>query len=446
MNIRFLRRLFRRAYYHLKSYPLYRLWEQLEQSQYWPRSDLAAFQDQKLHRLICHAYCSSSFYRRRMDERKLVPDDIRTVADLPKLPILTRQDIRVAGRQLLCETDTCGPPIPGTTGGSTGEPVTVWNDFRGTAWANAAYYRGVGWAGYDLDRDRLAILFAGSLKPGRSLVGKAKWGHLTMSLSALDVRPETVPLYYESLRRFLPTYLKGYGNATYLLAKGFTEAGYAPLPLEGIFTTSEHLPDYQRQYIETTFRTRVFDYYGCVEINSVGFECPQHQGYHVPEEHVIVETVDDAEEEAKGPKGGAFLLTDLDNYYMPLIRYRNGDAGVLTEEHCPCGRMLKRITPLFGRISDLLRSTVGNLVYGGIVDYVLGKTKHIREFCLIQEDQTHCRLQYVMEDSDHEIAEVVQNLQQFLGRDMNIMAEPVTKIPLTASGKRRFTMSKLHDK
>jgi phenylacetate-CoA ligase len=446
MNLRPFRRQVRRSYFWFKKYPLYPIWDQLEQSQYWKRSELAALQDEKLRRLIHHAYETVPFYRRRMDERKLKPDDVRTVGDLPKLPVLTRQEVRAAGRELLSSAKCVGQPIKATTGGSTGEPLTAWNDLRGTAWGMAAYLRGLRWAGYDLDRDRLAILFAGSLKPGRSVVGSTKWGDLTLSLSALDVRRQTVPAYYESLQRFRPRFLKGFGNATYLLARGFERAGYPRLKLQGVFTTSEHLPDYQRQYIENAFQTEVFDYYGCVEITSLGYECPRHTGYHIPEEHAVVETIAVAQEQARGPRGGAFVLTDLDNHYMPLIRYRNGDAGVLTDEPCPCGRTLKRISPLFGRVSDLLRATDGNLVYGGIVDYVLGKTKHIREFCLIQEEPVRCRLQYVMEQSDHEIPEVVANLRQFLGSDMDIITEPVETIPLTGSGKRRFTISRLNDR
>src|SRR5262249_25531546 len=208
---------------------------------------------------------------------------------------------------------------------------------------------------------------------------------------------------------------------------------------------SEHLPQYQRRYIEDAFQTRVFDYYGCVEITSVGYECERHDGYHIPEEHVVVETLDDAQEDVRGPARGPLVITDLDNFYMPLIRYRNGDAGALTEEPCGCGRTLRRIAPLYGRVSDLLRSTDGTLVYGGIVDYVLGKTKHVREFCLIQEQPTLCRLQYVMEETDDEIPQVVEQLRQFLGQDMTIVTEAVPRIPLTVSGKRRFTMSRLND-
>jgi phenylacetate-CoA ligase len=445
MNLRVLRRLVRRGYFWFKKYPLYSLLSQLERSQYGSRAELALLQDTKVSRLIRHAYDTVPFYRRRMDASRLKPDDIQTVADLPKLPVLTRQDIRDFGRDLISTAGSVGQPILGNTGGTTGAPLQTWNDLRGTVWSIAAYYRGLGWAGYDLDRDRLAILFGGSLKRGRRILGTGRWRpSLALSLSAYDIRPETMRDYYDSLARFRPRFLKGYAQATYLLARGFAEAGFPPLRLQGVFTTSEHLPPYQRDFIAKVFQTQVFDYYGCVEVQSLGYECDRHAGYHIPEEHVVVETIEDAQEET-GAQGGAFVLTDLDNYYMPILRYRNGDAGELTDEPCGCGRTLKRIAHLHGRISDLLRSTDGHLVDGGIVDYVLGKTKHIREFCLIQEQPALCRLQYVMDETAAEIPQVVDDLQQFLGKDMTIVPEAVAAIPLTVSGKRRFTMSRLKD-
>jgi phenylacetate-CoA ligase len=438
------RRLARQAYYRLKGFPLYRILDGLERSQYWSQAQRTALQDEKLRRLVRHAYETVPYYRRRMDEAGVRPDDVRGVADLPRLPLLTRQQVRDAGADLISRAGSVGPPTCYTTGGSTGEPLRTWTDLRGIAWANAAYYRGLRYAGYDLDRDRLAILFGGSLKEGRRLFRRCGLGGLDLHLSAYDLRPETTTAYHEKLQRFRPHFLKGYAGATYLLARSLAAAGLSAPPLRAVFTTCEHLPDYQRRYIEDFFGARVFDYYGCVEIHSLGYECAAHQGFHIPEEHVVVETAGLEGEESDNGRG-ALVLTDLDNYYMPLLRYRNGDAGTVLREPCSCGRMLRRIAPLHGRISDLLRSTDGNLVGGGVVDYVLGATRHIREFCLIQEDERTCRLQYILDKTDEEIPLVVGQLKQFLGRDMTIITEPVASIPLTAAGKRRFTMSRLND-
>lgn len=448
MTSQWLRRTGRRAFYRLKGFRLYPLLEELERTERWSRADLAALQDEKLRALVRHTYETVPFYRHRMGELKLNPGDVRTVADLPKLPLLTRREVRDHGKEMVSTGGAVGKPIWHSTGGTTGEPLRTATDLRGTAWGNAAYYRGLGWAGYDMDRDKLAMLFGGSLKPGRRL-GQIRWGARTLHLPAMDVRPQKAQAYHDSLRAFKPDFMKGYSNATYLLARAFKEAGLPTVPMKGVFATSEHLPEYQRRYIEEVFQTKVYGYYGSVEINSIGYQCLHREGYHIPEEHVVLETIRDGTEKAAealangSGSGGAFAITDLDNYYMPMLRYRNGDAGALTDEPCACGRTLRRIRPLFGRVVDLLRSTDGDLVPGGIVDLIISKTQHIREVCLVQETQALCRLQYVAERSDHEVPEVIASLQGYLGRDMRIIPEPMDQIPLTASGKRRFTICKL---
>jgi phenylacetate-CoA ligase len=385
-----------------------------------------------------------------MEALKLTPDDVRGVADLPKLPILTRRDVRENFKDLTSTAPPTGEPMMNSTGGTTGEPLRTATDLRGTAWGNAAYFRGLSWAGFDFDRDKLAVLSGGSLTKRRG-IANGRFGSLSLLLSAMDVRADRGREYYDSLRAFRPDFLKGYSNATYLLARAFKQASLPSVPLKAVFATSEHLPEYQRRYIEEVFNTKVYGYYGSVEINSIGYQCPHREGYHIPEEHVIVETIQDGTEkaaEALGRRdggGGAFAITDLDNYYMPMLRYRNGDAGVLTDDACPCGRTLKRIRPLFGRVVDLLRSTDGSLIPGGIVDFVVGKSLHIREVCLVQEAESLCRLQYVADRSDHEVPGIISQLQAYLGRDMRIIAEGMETIPLTLSGKRRFTICRLHE-
>ncbi|MBI5761256.1 MAG: phenylacetate--CoA ligase family protein [Planctomycetales bacterium] len=447
MNISNLRSPLRQLHYWLKGYPLYRHREELEKSQFFSRAELATWQDEKLRKLIRHVYQTVPYYRQRMDELKLLPQDIRGVTDLEKFPILNRSDIRRHSANLISSTGSVGRPIWCKTGGTTGEPLRTANDLRGQAWSNAAYYRGLSWAGYELDRDRMACLFGGSLAHGRS-VTSSPWriGGQNLFLSAMDVREETVRDYWNSLQKFQPCFLKAYAAPTYLLAKGFAEAGLPPPNIKAIFTTSEYQPLAQRRFVEQTLHTQVYDYYGSVEINSLGYQCSQRgTDYHIPEEHAVIETLPDPDEQLPEPNGGSFLITDLDNYYMPLIRYRNGDAGVLSDTPCACGRSLKRIGRLYGRISDFLRSTAGTLVYGGTIDYVLGDTHHIREFCLIQETPTLCRLQFVADGTESEIPRAIERLHQFLGADMRIVPEQVEKIPLTRSGKRRFTISKLDE-
>ena len=430
------RRMLRQVAHTIKGYPFYTCLKELEASQYWPRAQLEAIQDEKVRKLVKHAYENVPYYRRRMQDLKLCPADVRCTEDLAKLPILGRGDVRDYNRELHAEGRVSGKPITGKTGGTTGTPLRVSNDFRGQAWSNAAHFRGLGWAGYDLDRDLMVTLWGGSLAGDRQIVGVTKWLEKKLFLSAYDIRGENIERYLDAFRAAGPCFLKAYAGAAYVLATRFEELATDIPSVRAVFTTSEQLPLSQRKTIERVFNTTVYDYYGSVEINSVGYECQYHDGYHIPEEHVYVETMRDS------GNSGDFIITDLDNYYMPMIRYKNGDAGELTDVPCPCGRQLRRIGRLHGRVSDLLRSTSGELIDGGMVDYVLGETESIREFTLTQETRSLCRLEYVAR-RDGEIPLVIDRLKQFLGAEMTIEATRVSCLPLTSSGKRRFTRSLL---
>jgi phenylacetate-CoA ligase len=333
---------------------------------------------------------------------------------------------------------------------------------RGEVWARATNQRGFSWAGFDLDRDRTLNLF-GRGAPYRCL-GRQLARHcggltlmlsrdrLRLTLPAYDIQPEHIHDYYMAIERFAPHFLRAYGGTAFLLAQEFGSAGYPNISFRGVFTTSELLLPHQRSYIEKAFRTTVFDYYGCSEINSLGFECDRHDGYHIPEEHAVIETMADPEEHAAGLGGGAFLVTDLDNYCMPLIRYRNGDAGILSDEPCHCGRTLRRISRLYGRTADMLRSTSGNLVDGTLIASVFNSKSGIREFCFTQETDRRCRLQYIPDEADRRLDQIpTRSLEQqllycrqHLGHDMEIVTEQVDRIPLAGSNKRRYIRSLLN--
>src|SRR5688500_3430110 len=133
-----LRRLARLAYYSLKGFRLYPLLDELEASQHWRHQQLDELRDDKLRALDRHAFDTVPYYRRRMEELHLGPDDIRGVADLPKLPVLTRREVRDHGSELISSKGSFGKPIWNSTGGTTGEPLCTANDLYGTAWGNAA--------------------------------------------------------------------------------------------------------------------------------------------------------------------------------------------------------------------------------------------------------------------------------------------------------------------
>src|SRR5262249_18543101 len=154
--------------------------------------------------------------------------------------------------------------------------------------------------------------------------------------------------------------------------------------LGGVLPTARLLVDSGRETIARVFTPRVLPYYGCGEIQSLGYTCPDDASvYHTCDEHAVIEV--------EGPDGGAaltgegaFLVTDLDNHAMPLIRYRNRHAAAPVAPGWPCRRTLARIVRLDGRVNDVLYTTAGAAISGVIGTHTFKMVDGVEQFLIVQ--------------------------------------------------------------
>ena len=161
----------------------------------------------------------------------------------------------------------------------------------------------------------------------------------------------------ELIRKFAPRCLAGYPTALLKLAE-MAEGRQVRVPV--VFSTGEMLYPAQRRRLKDVFQAQVAEYYGSNEAGCIAFEC-EHGNKHISEEHIWLETVDEAGQPI-WDEPGRIVITDLDNLIMPLIRYELGDQGVLTREPCACGRSLLVLRELQGRRQDVLRNRRGDIL------------------------------------------------------------------------------------
>lgn len=426
--------LFRPAYLRAR--------EDLAESQWWNAERLSALQDERLARLIAHAYGHVPYYRECMRGLGLSPANVRGRADLHKLPILTKADVIRYGKALTAETPAAQPSGIRSSGGSTGEPVRVLVDAGSSFQESAAYLRGLSFAGYG-DGDAIVLLFGGSMGSVRPSLTRRLWSKLAGEtlLPAFDIRTETAVEYFERIRDSRAKYLNGYTSAIHLLACAFEKRGLR-LNLGGVFPTSETLYDFQKEAIEAAFGARTFNLYGCCEANSIAFECEAHDGLHVTEENVVVEVLRDEKEVPAGAPG-ALTLTTLNNFAMPLIRYQNEDVVSLRVGQCSCGRGLGRLAEVHGRANDLLRAMDGTLLSGAFIPYLFKTTEGIREMQVIQELEDRVVVKVVKNDQfdEGDLERRIALLRGYLG-PVNVEVRFVEAIERTPSGKRTSVVSR----
>lgn len=439
--------LLRRLWYRYKGYPAQEILDLLEESQWWSSDRMREFRGEKVRKLIDHCWENVPYYRRVMDERGLSPADIQNVEDLAKLPVLTKELVRENREDLRARNIPQDQMIPASTGGTTGEPMTIWNTADTRAWTTQCTTRAYAWVGL-LPATRRVKLFGGSLGQPDQRSAIRRWYDRKMSpnlfLPAFEMTRDNARDYVRQIKDFEGKHLIGYASATFLLANFVDELGES-LSLDAVFPTAELLPDSWRARIKEVFGCKVLPYYGCGECNSLGYTCADDESiYHQCDEHAVMEVdLGDGRSALEGE--GAFLITDLDNYAMPVIRYRNGDGGVLAGPGCTCGRSLSRILRLDGRVNDLLVTTGGDTISGVIATHTFRHVKGAKLYQFVQDEPGQVQVRIVRSDGyDPAVEEerIGRILREHLGEQAQVTFEYPEDIERTPAGKARFVINR----
>ena len=415
----------------------------LEKTQWLSREEIAKIQRQRLKALITYAYSRVPYYHRIFKLRGLKPDDIRSENDLSKLPILTKDEIRMNFGDLIAVDFPKKEIVASSSGGSTGQPLSFYRTRESGNWSSAAELRAYGWSGFKFG-DKQALIWGSpiDLSNWDSLRGRV-WNSVTRTLilDAGSMSENSMRKFAQKLAWFKPKAIRGYASGVYIFAK-FLESQGINLEPDAVITSAEMLFPQERTKIEDVFRCNVYDFYGSREVPSIASECSEKCGYHISSENVLLEFVKDHEEVASNETGD-ILVTDLTNYAMPFIRYRNEDLGKPLDEFCPCGRGLPLMRSLEGRITDVTVTHDGRSISSLVFFHFFQDLQHVKEFQIIQESCEKInvkivkRSQYSEEDSNY----ITNRMKKIVGEDTQINIEYVDSIPPTKSGKRRVVIS-----
>lgn len=410
----------------------------LTDSQHWPRERLEEFQLERLRALVSHAGAHVPAFRRKLSGD---PPAMTSLEDVRRLPTLVKTDIQ--GDPAGCASDAAGGKlVKKTTGGSTGQPVTVWKTRDAWLWELAATWRGYAWAGVEIGDPQARFWGVPFEEEDRRTARLTDFACHRRRLSAFSFDEASLAGYVEDLRRFRPTYFYGYVSMVEQFARYVEEE--VPdwdLPLTCIITTSEVLTDAIRERLETTFQTRVFNEYGCGEIGTIAHECEEGR-LHLSEENMLVEVLDGDRPCAPG-EAGELVVTELNNQAMPLIRYRMGDFGSLSAEACPCGRTLRVLEGLHGRAYDMVRNREGRLFHGEFIMYIFEEIKRegpgIKQFQVIQDEVDRFRVRVVREEGYGPQTEalVVGRIREHIDPAAEVVFESAETIERENSGKLR---------
>ncbi|XXM72951.1 phenylacetate--CoA ligase family protein [Lysinibacillus sphaericus] len=336
--------------------------------------ELEEYQNRLLRKLISHAVKEVPYYENLFKTLKLSVNDIETVKDLIKLPILTKEDIKKDPESFISKK-YLQDAIKGSTGGSTGKPLKYYMSNKDYSMGVAQLLRGFEFAGYKLG-DSMAIIAGSSLVSSKQSI-KSKINDWVMNFkhySSYGMSEEDLEEYYRQINKTRPRFIRGYASSIYLFAKYIKDYDLSLKydNLSAIFTTAEKLMPQQRKIIEEVFGCEVFDNYGLNDGGISAFECNYHQGLHIDYERSILEVTSFDGESQLLDKQGKLIATSLHNYVMPFIRYDTGDLGSISSHPCECGCSRPLLREISGRVTDYLKIN-GTYIGSPVLTVLMGR-------------------------------------------------------------------------
>ena len=320
-----------------------------------PREQIKKWQDERLVKQVRHVWDSVPYYRQKMEEKGLTPDDIKGTEDLHKLPFLSKYDLRDAYPYGLLGVSKDQVVRIHSTSGTTGKRVVafysqadldIWADCCARALTAAGATTGdVCQVSYGYG------LFTGGLGLHD---GSQKVGCMTVPMSSGNTERQIM-----FIRDLGATILCCTPSYAAYLGESMKEMGLTPdqIPLKAGIFGAEAWSEEMRQDIHKTLGIKAFDIYGLTELSGPGvaYECSAQTGMHINEDHFIAEIIDpDTGEVLPEGQQGELVFTAITKQAFPLLRYRTRDICVLSREKCPCGRTHVKMSKPRGRSDDML--------------------------------------------------------------------------------------------
>ena len=320
-----------------------------------PHEDIVLHQNNLIVKQIKHVYENVLYYKKLMDEKKVTPDDIKSIDDLYKLPFLTKSDLRKAYPYGLLAKPLSECVRIHSTSGTTGKRVIafytkhdidIWEDCCARAIMAAGGTK----------EDVVQVCYGYGLFTGGSGLhgGSHKVGSLTLPMSSGNTERQIQ--FMNDLSATIICCTPSY--AAYI-AESLKESGMTPdrIPLKAGIFGAEPWTEEMRRNIEKDLGIKAYDIYGLTETSGPGvaFECCEQTGMHINEDHFIAEIIDpDTGEVLPEGEKGELVFTALDKEAFPLLRYRTRDICVLSRKKCSCGRTLIKMAKPMGRTDDML--------------------------------------------------------------------------------------------
>ena len=434
-----------------------RFLKQLKHWQWLEETQLAALQKKRLADLLLHAYQRVPYYRELFEKSGVIDNSgIPDLYRFNQIPFLTKHILRSRFDDLKSDDLSTRKWRLNWSGGSTGEPAKFIQDKQYWDWRDAVKMLYDIWTGYSFGETK--FLLWGSerdLFEGRDSINSQihRWLENKILFNAYRMTSEQIYSCVEKINTSKPIQILAYAESITDLSIFIKREGLRVHSPRAIITSAGMLLSSMRKNIESAFKTSVFNRYGSREVGDMACECDHHEGLHVSAPTHFIEILNPDGSPTVIGGLGEIVVTNLTNYAMPLIRYRIGDMGIWGDPHCTCGRNWPLLKKVAGRIADTFKKKDGTLITSGPFNELFHAYDWIERYQIIQEDYDFIRILFVpverdaslQKDHKVEMMKITKKIRSVMGPKCEITYEFVDDIPPSASGKHRFTISKVVD-
>lgn len=349
-----------------------------------PREQMRELQGKRLCKLVQYVYHNVPFYRHKMQEMDLTPDDIREIEDITKLPFTTKQDLRDNYPYGLMAAPLSEVVRVHASSGTTGNPTIVGYTRRDLSIWSEVMSRCL--SAYGVTReDTFSVSYGYGLFTGG--LG-AHYGVENLGATVIPASTGNTEKHVRLIRDLHITGIACTPSYALYLAEVVERMGIRKEELGlriGAFG-AEPWTENMRQEIQSRLGLKGYNIYGLSEIMGPGvsYECQEQYGSHINEDHFYPEIIDPVTCQNL-PYGtqGELVFTTLTKEGMPLLRYRTKDLTSLIADPCPCGRTSVRMTPIMGRSDDMLIIRGINVFPSQVESVILGMKEFEPQYLLV---------------------------------------------------------------
>lgn len=410
-----------------KNYKLLKYFEKLT------RDELLDYQLVKLRELLIYSYKNVPYYNEAFSKSSIKKFDDFLIDDLYKIPILTKEIISKNHKLLKSRDFNFIRKKKHQSGGTTGTPVSFYQDLTSYSFSWPANIRAWEKIGYRIG-DKIMVLGSSSLYQTKKKL-KNKLLHKILRIQTfggINMSQEVCRKYIDAIEKNKIRFIYGYASSIFILAK-YVYENEIEIKIKGIMPTSEMCPSHYKEMYKKAFKCRICDSYGARDGNIAAFECPEGN-FHLNEYSIVITKNRDL--------SGSILVTDLFNKSMPIINYEVGDVMEFSSDKCLCGSNKIIVKQLLGRKENVMEFGNGRAITGPGWT-ILFKDKNIDKYQIKKINNFQLQVKLVPNNlfTSKEKENIYFSIKKEVGDEVEVQLKLVKDFPVSLNGKATYFMN-----